>query len=964
MISIPIAHHIPASAAEAAHDVFVNLTTPLTGGIFLAGVALFLATILVVRFARRTGRTGRTLLWAVALFFGSSSLVSMAAGGFVGLPFVPNNSWLSQLPSTQGGVLRLGYLAAYDSPLIEYVATASACTTNVASATGSTISGTTFTPGTTTGAFRLGLPLTGTGVAAGTFITGGTGPYTVNITQTVSATTITAPGDGGSQVPSADGKCWISAPGRLSLEQFGANANATDSALAINAAVVASCALHEPVDAFSASYNVATLTTPSNWSSYVIGDPCGANIVTSLAMPEDWMGLPTSGSGDVPLAQTVFKWTGGNKTIPFYLFDGGPLPGPNIRVRNMAWSGMTFDCNGATGCGGALIHSVTKGYFNFTAWEPRPVTVAAAASSAGGATLNTGTAASGIYQGMAVEQFTTATTGGSATVTISNASPAVVSSTLTPPIGSTVNFTTTGSLPTGLSTGTTYYVISSGYSAGTSFEVSTTSGGSAVNTSSAGSGTQGITIVNIAAGQNVLNVTSIPANLAVGELVMSNYIQQNITVSSFSSTPTPTITLSGNISNSNGIPAGIGVGFTKLYTGTQMLSASGTAITLDSQIAVATTSSDTIGIGGEGVRFDVTPNLTGDPANDTQENFIQIGVRNTGSGVQGPGIVLGGLNIANNGAGNGCTAGVNCHEYGNFSLNQNVPRLECSELFNGSACVVLGNIDHDTIQYIGGGNGSTTTGGWGDNVVAKGALSASAAVNGGPKVVTINDFGGNFLAWGTGAGYAAGALGFNLEFPRVEVGAGIQGSGQVVFGTGVYGSKFRFDESAPNQWINGDAQLTGSTIAVATSPGIGASHFFASMTNPGATGTSAQMEGFGNSAAQSPTSTITPSATGLFDVTVYGSALISGGSGATLQIRHSTSATPSFGAACTGAAIGQTSVTSTSSTGFSMEGVFYVPTTAATPPGTASWVDVCVTPPSGQTVTLAAVWIKINELKD
>lgn len=76
------------------------------------------------------------------------------------------------------------------------------------------------------------------------------------------------------------------------------------------------------------------------------------------------------------------------------------------------------------------------------------------------------------------------------TVTISNASPAVISWTSH---GLSVNqpmtFTTTGALPTGLTAGTAYYVISAGFGAN-SFEVSTTVGGSAINTSSAGSGVQ------------------------------------------------------------------------------------------------------------------------------------------------------------------------------------------------------------------------------------------------------------------------------------------------------------------------------------------------------------------------------------------------------------------------------------------------------------------------------------------
>jgi hypothetical protein len=82
--------------------------------------------------------------------------------------------------------------------------------------------------------------------------------------------------------------------------------------------------------------------------------------------------------------------------------------------------------------------------------------------------------------------------------TITIATPAVISCTTHGFVaGDAVTFTTTGALPTGLSTGTLYYIISAGLTAD-AFEVSTTRGGSAVNTSGTQSGTH--TAIN-AAGQ-------------------------------------------------------------------------------------------------------------------------------------------------------------------------------------------------------------------------------------------------------------------------------------------------------------------------------------------------------------------------------------------------------------------------------------------------------------------------------
>ncbi len=79
------------------------------------------------------------------------------------------------------------------------------------------------------------------------------------------------------------------------------------------------------------------------------------------------------------------------------------------------------------------------------------------------------------------------------TVTISNASPAVITfganHNFNP--GDIVYFTTTGGLPTGLSASTNYYVLREGITA-TTFRVSSTFEGVPINTSSAGSGTHSI----------------------------------------------------------------------------------------------------------------------------------------------------------------------------------------------------------------------------------------------------------------------------------------------------------------------------------------------------------------------------------------------------------------------------------------------------------------------------------------
>lgn len=75
-----------------------------------------------------------------------------------------------------------------------------------------------------------------------------------------------------------------------------------------------------------------------------------------------------------------------------------------------------------------------------------------------------------------------------ATCTISNASPCVVTSTSHGFVaGDKIRFLTTGTLPASLAVGTIYYVLTDGLTPDT-FKISLTSGGTAINTSTAGSG--------------------------------------------------------------------------------------------------------------------------------------------------------------------------------------------------------------------------------------------------------------------------------------------------------------------------------------------------------------------------------------------------------------------------------------------------------------------------------------------
>jgi hypothetical protein len=88
----------------------------------------------------------------------------------------------------------------------------------------------------------------------------------------------------------------------------------------------------------------------------------------------------------------------------------------------------------------------------------------------------------------------------SAAVTITTANPAVITWTgHALAVGQTVTFSTTGTLPTGITAGTTYFVRTA--TAGTTFTISLTSGGTAIATTAAGTGTHAATLTGVMTSQ-------------------------------------------------------------------------------------------------------------------------------------------------------------------------------------------------------------------------------------------------------------------------------------------------------------------------------------------------------------------------------------------------------------------------------------------------------------------------------
>ena len=106
----------------------------------------------------------------------------------------------------------------------------------------------------------------------------------------------------------------------------------------------------------------------------------------------------------------------------------------------------------------------------------------------------------------------------SQTATITNASPAVVTATAHGLVaGDTVHFTTTGSLPSGLNTGVAYYVIAAGLTTN-AFELALSPAGTAINTSTAGSGTHTVYKSNfgIGDGSSTFNVPDLRSKGRIG----------------------------------------------------------------------------------------------------------------------------------------------------------------------------------------------------------------------------------------------------------------------------------------------------------------------------------------------------------------------------------------------------------------------------------------------------------------
>ena len=234
-----------------------------------------------------------------------------------------NKNWLAAAAQTAGQWYYLGLgngnpgtdaVIGSTTNLAHQATSDSTTTTATTAATSGSISTTTFTDTTHgTGRFTVGMALTGTGVAAGTYITAlgtGTGAnnggtYTVNISQTVTSQTITG----------------TAAPNGI---QHGGNVS-TDVKNILNASVYSAAATTAPavymlVDVL-ACYTVSSVTTTgaqnftgqAAWPRYADGKGVQAFIVPSIAMGA---GTPTFTLGYTNTASASGRLTPATPVLP------------------------------------------------------------------------------------------------------------------------------------------------------------------------------------------------------------------------------------------------------------------------------------------------------------------------------------------------------------------------------------------------------------------------------------------------------------------------------------------------------------------------------------------------------------------------------------------------------------------------------------------------------------------------
>lgn len=263
------------------------------------------------------------------------------------------------------------------------------------------------------------------------------------------------------------------------------------------------------INVATASLSGALPAWPGNTTTFFRGDGsyqtlnCAALSNGAASCSTDATNAANISSGTLPSSRISGSYTGLTGTGT--LTAGATGAGFTIALGSSTITGVVPAANGGAG----TINGALKGNGSGAVSQAACADLSNAGTGCSAAVTTVGTASVGQIPGTTTNDNASAGNVGEvissigqvagATVTISNASPAVITDSTSCATGQTsgcigigqvVSFTTTGALPAGLSAGTNYYVLSAGYTPSTSYQVATTPFGTPINTTNAGSGVQ------------------------------------------------------------------------------------------------------------------------------------------------------------------------------------------------------------------------------------------------------------------------------------------------------------------------------------------------------------------------------------------------------------------------------------------------------------------------------------------
>jgi hypothetical protein len=362
--------------------------------------------------------------------------------------------------------------------------------TSFFSGTGS-ISGTVLTISSVhAGSIGVGTVISGTGVTTSTTVTslgtgtGGTGTYNLSASQTVASTTISGTYSGSQTIKlstsSGGSAVNISAvgTGNLTLTPValtnapptGATTTAVATAGFVDAAVTAA-------NKFTSTNWTTSETVATQTATMTIATPA---VVTVATAPANGTAVAFTTDGALP--------TGITANTPYYVFNRTSTTynlttnAGFTQTASISIGAVFTGSISTTGSGTLTVTAVTSG----TIAVGQVITGTGIPANTVITALGTGTGGTGTYS---VNYDATV-----ASTTITSSFPSTVPSTIycttAPANNDVVVFATTGTLPTGITAGTQYFVINR---TSTSFQVSTTLGGSEITLSGTQTGTASFT---------------------------------------------------------------------------------------------------------------------------------------------------------------------------------------------------------------------------------------------------------------------------------------------------------------------------------------------------------------------------------------------------------------------------------------------------------------------------------------